>query len=121
MKCAFLMARGDVFYVCLITSVFALAKELKDAACLCDQRVGLAIPRSRVRVPLWPLAGFVLGRPELKSSATLENSQLVASLPAGFLTLHVHLNFKFVSFSLKSPRRGEHNKVFIIITSVPNR
>ena len=27
MKCAFLMARGDVFYVCLITSVFALAKE----------------------------------------------------------------------------------------------
>ena len=26
--------------------------------------LGLAIRRSRVRVPLWPLAGFVLGRPE---------------------------------------------------------
>ena len=30
-----------------------------------SQRVGLAIWRSRVRVPLWPLAGFVLGRPRL--------------------------------------------------------
>ena len=33
------------------------------------QRV--AVRRSRVRVPLWPLAGFVLGRPEFKSSAML--------------------------------------------------
>ena len=36
--------------------------------------VGLAIPWSRVRVPLWPLARFVLGRPELKFSATLVNN-----------------------------------------------
>ena len=42
------------------------------------QRVGLAVRRSRVRVPLWPLAGFVLGRPEFKFSTTLVNSQLVA-------------------------------------------
>ena len=35
------------------------------------QRVGLAIRRSRVRVQLLPLAGFVLGRPEFISSATL--------------------------------------------------
>ena len=48
------------------------------------QRVGLAIRRSRVRVPLWPLAGFVLGRPEFKSSATLVNSQLVSSCQLGF-------------------------------------
>ena len=41
--------------------------------------VGLAIRWSWVRVSLWPLAGFVLGRPELKSSATLVNSKLVAS------------------------------------------
>ena len=50
------------------------------------QRVGLAIQRSRVRVPLWPPAGSVLGRPELKSSATV-NSQLVASCQIGFLNL----------------------------------
>ena len=29
------------------------------------------------RVPLWPRARLVLGRPELKSSAMLENSQLL--------------------------------------------
>ena len=51
------------------------------------QWVELAIRWSQVRVPLWPLAGFVLGRPELKSSATLVNSQLVASCQLGFLTL----------------------------------
>ena len=49
------------------------------------QRVGLAIQRSRVRVPLWPPAGSVLGHPELKSSATV--SQLVASCQIGFLNL----------------------------------
>ena len=51
------------------------------------QRVGLAIPRSRVRVTLWPLAGFVLGRPVLKSSATLIDSQLGASCQLEFLIL----------------------------------
>ena len=33
----------------------------------------LAMRRSRVRVQLWPLAGFVLCRLEFKSSATLVN------------------------------------------------
>ena len=51
------------------------------------QRVGLAIPRSRVRVTLWPLAGFVIGCPVLKASATLVNSQLGASCQLGFLIL----------------------------------
>ena len=51
------------------------------------QRVGLAIRRSRVRVPLWPLAGFVLGRSEFKFSATLVNNQLVAFCQLGFLIL----------------------------------
>ena len=41
-------------------------------------------PAVRVQVPLWSLAGFVLGRPELKSSATLVNSQLAASCQLGF-------------------------------------
>ena len=43
------------------------------------QHVGLAIQRSPVRVPLWPLAGFVLSCPKFKSLATLVNSQLVAT------------------------------------------
>ena len=34
--------------------------------------------RSRVRVPLWSLDGFVLGCLEFRSSATLVNSQLLA-------------------------------------------
>lgn len=37
--------------------------------------------------PLWPLAGFVNGRPEFKSSATLVNSQVGASGQLGFLIL----------------------------------
>ena len=32
---------------------------------------------------LWPLGGFVFGRPEFKSPATLINSQLVASSQLG--------------------------------------
>ena len=53
------------------------------------QRVGLAIRWSRVRFPLWPLAGFVLGRPKFKSSATLVNGQLLASYQLGFLNCYV--------------------------------
>ena len=55
-----------------------------EAAWLSGQCVGLTIRWSWDRVSLWPLAGFVLGRPELKSSATLVNSQLVASCQLGF-------------------------------------
>ena len=61
------------------------------------QHVGLAIRRSRVRVPLWPLAGFVLGRPEYKFSATLVNSQLVAFCQLGFLILLCNVFELFVS------------------------
>ena len=60
---------------------------MPTAAWPSGQRVGLAIRRSQVRVPLWPLAGFVLGRPEFKFSATLVNSQLVAFCQLGFLIL----------------------------------
>ena len=42
---------------------------LWEAAWPSGQRIGLAILLSWVRVPLWPLAGFVLGRSELKSLA----------------------------------------------------
>ena len=55
-----------------------------EAAWLSGQCVGLTIRWSWDRVSLWPLAGFVLGRPELKSSVTLVNSQLVASCQLGF-------------------------------------
>ena len=60
---------------------------LKEAACPIGQRVWLVIPRSQVRVPLRPLAGFVLCRPEFKSSATLVNSHLVPSCQLRFLIL----------------------------------
>ena len=62
---------------------------LEEAAWPRGQRVGLAIRRSRVRVPLWPLAGFVLGRPEIKSSATPVNSQIVAPCQLGVLSCYV--------------------------------
>ena len=51
-----------------------LRRILLEAAWPSCQRVGLAIQRSRVRFPLWPLAGFVLGRPEFKSLTALVNS-----------------------------------------------
>ena len=43
--------------------------------------------RSRVRVPLWSLDGFVLGCLEFSSSATLLNSQLVAFWQVRILVL----------------------------------
>ena len=48
---------------------------------------------------LWPLAGFVLGRPEFKSSATLVNSQLVASSSAswGLNSVMLYLHYLFLS------------------------
>ena len=67
-----------------------------EAAWPSGQRVGLAIRRCRVRVPLWPLAGFVLGRPEFKFSATLVNSQLVA-LVGVFNPVMLHLNYLFLN------------------------
>ena len=50
----------------------------------------------RVRVPLWPLAGFVLGRPQFKSTATLVSSQLVAFCQLGLLNSYVTFDL-FVS------------------------
>ena len=60
-------------------SVILRLDELQEAAWPSGQSVGLAIRRSRVRVPLWPLAGFVLGRPEFIFSAALVKSQMVYS------------------------------------------
>ena len=45
--------------------------EQLEAAWPSGQPVRLTIRQSRVQVPLWPLAGFVLGRPEFKSLALL--------------------------------------------------
>ena len=70
----------------------------REAVWPSGQRVGLAIRRSRVRVPLWPLAGFVLGRPEFKFSATLVNSQLVAFCQFGvFNPVMLYLNYLFLN------------------------
>ena len=52
----------------------------------------------------WPLAGFVLGSPEFKSSAMLVNSQLVhaTSYQLGFLAI-LYFILVIGSLSLKSP------------------
>ena len=55
------------------------------------QRVGLALWRSRVRVALSLLAGFVLGYLEFKLSATLVNSQRDASCKVIILILLCHI------------------------------
>ena len=65
------------------------SRQINEVAWPSGQRVGLAIRRSRVRVLFRPLAGFVLGRPEIKSSATPVNSQIVASCQLGFLSCSV--------------------------------
>ena len=62
---------------CIMGNVEVAYSQIGRAARLGGQRIGLAIRRSWVRVQLWPLAGFVLGRPEIKSSTTLVNTQLV--------------------------------------------
>ena len=68
-------------------NVEVASSQIGRAARLGGQRIGLAIRRSWVRVPRWQLAGFVLGRPEIKSSATLVNSRLVTFRQLGFLIL----------------------------------
>ena len=72
-----------------------------QAAWSSRQRVGLAIWWSRVRVPLWPLAGVVLGYPDFKSSATLVNSQLVVLNP-----VMLYLNYSFSKYLLIVKRFG---------------
>ena len=77
----------------------AAYEEYEEAAWPSGQRVGLAIQRSLVRVPLWPLARFVYGTPEFKSSATLVNSQLVCLRPVGILNnVMFNLNYLFQLF-----------------------
>ena len=50
----------------------------------------------RVRVPFWALAGFVLGRPQFKSTAMLVSNHLVASYQLGLLNCYVAFDL-FVS------------------------
>ena len=63
-----------------------------------DQRIGLAIQQSQVRVPLWPLAGFFFGRSEFKSSAMLVNSQPVGYSHLGFLFLIMFCSNRIILF-----------------------
>ena len=57
--------------------------------------------RSRVQVPPRPLAGFVHGSPEFKSSATLVKSQLVCLIrPVGIPNPgRINLNCLFQAFA----------------------
>ena len=72
---------------CIMGNVEVTYSQRGKAARLGGQRIGLAIRRSWVRVLRWPLAEFVLGRPKIKSSTTLVNSQLVTFRHLGFLIL----------------------------------
>ena len=48
-----------------------------EATWLHGQHVGLAIQQSQIHIPLWPLAGFVLGLPEFKSTARSSSANLL--------------------------------------------
>ena len=55
-----------------------------------------------VQALLWPLAGFVLSGPKLKSLATLVNSQLIASYQVGvFNPVMLYLNYFFLSIRVE--------------------
>ena len=82
-------------------------KGLKEGAWPSGQRVGLAIRWSPVRVPLWPLAGFVRGRRKLRSSAMLVNSQLVVSCQLGSLNRYVAFDL-FVSKHFSDTQLRSH-------------
>ena len=70
---------GILRYVLNSLTIISLnEKTVEEAAWRSGQCAGLAIRQFRVWVPLWPLAGFVLGPTEFKSSATLVKSQLIA-------------------------------------------
>jgi len=75
---------GGSFTLIAVKPMTVWLQDLLEAVWLSRQHIGLTIWRSSVRVPLWPLTGFVLGRPKFKFSARLVNSQLVASRQLGF-------------------------------------
>ena len=57
----------DIIVVCRYIFIGYIDKIIiVKAAWLSGQHVGLAIQWSRVWIPFWSLAGFVLGRPEFK-------------------------------------------------------
>ena len=60
--------------------------------------------RKRVQVPPQPIAEFVLGSPEFKSSTTFVNNQLVYLQSVGILNpvMQVYVNFWFQLF-VQSP------------------
>ena len=83
-----------------------VAKQLEPCTCNPDLRLG-----ARFQVPSWLLAGVVLGSPQLKSLATLVNSQLgpIVSYHGTLNLVIFHLNLS-VSLSLKSLiGQGEDN------------
>ena len=61
--------------VIILISFWSLHSD--EAAWPSGWSAGLAIRKTRVQVPFWPLAGFAHGSPNFKSSAMLVNSQLV--------------------------------------------
>ena len=69
-----------------------------EAVWLSGKSARLAIQRLQVQVPLWPLAGFVLGSPVLKFSTTVVNSHFAPGRLV-FLTLLSLTEILFQVFS----------------------
>ena len=63
-----------------------------EATWLRGQHVGFAVHKSQIHIPLWPLAGLVLGLPEFKSTAMLLISQPVGSCEVGVVILLCSIN-----------------------------
>ena len=77
-----------------------------EAVWLSGWRIGFAIQWSRVRVPLCPLAGFVLGLPEFKSLATLVKQPAGCLLPVEVLNpVMLYLNNYLFSKYLQIVKR----------------
>ena len=93
-----------------------LVKVQENAAWPGCQGVGFEIWRSRVQIPLWPLAGFVPGSSWFNSSAALVQSQLVCLLPVGILNL-LSLFQLLVSLALKSPSGSGQLSMYVCFPS----
>ena len=87
MKLKFKMAvGGGSFTLKGVKAMTFWLQDLMEAVWLSGQHTGLTIWWSWVRVPLWPLTGFVLGRPKFKSLA----------MPVGvFNPFILYLNYLF--------------------------
>lgn len=86
---------------------------------LSGQHVEISILASWVQVPLWQLAGFVLGCQEFKTLATLEHSQLLASYQLGFSNpVMFYLDFFFLIIEWSACKLAEYKMRLSALSTV---